>query len=194
MWSEEKIKGYLIENIKEKRVKHILGVAEMSEKLAEFYGESTYKARIAAYIHDVAKYMPYESMISLIKEKGYELTSEDLTMPELLHGLAGAIIGHDLMDIDDEDILNAARYHTTGRVNMSVLEKIVFLADYIEPGRSFPGVEELREMAFLNLDKGVLLAFDSTIKHVVNGGKLLHTDTIISRNYLLQSIKLREEQ
>ncbi|WP_426348963.1 bis(5'-nucleosyl)-tetraphosphatase (symmetrical) YqeK [Alloiococcus sp. CFN-8] len=193
MWSEEKIKAYLIENIKEKRVKHILGVAEMSEKLAEFYGESTYKARIAAYIHDVAKYMPKEVVIRIIEEKGYELTPEDLLMPELLHGLAGAIIGRDKMGIEDEEILNAARYHTTGRVNMSKLEKIVFLADYIEPGRDFPGVEELREMAFLNLDKGVLLAFDSTIKHVVNGGKLLHTDTIISRNYILQSMKQREE-
>jgi len=194
MWSEEKIKAYLIENIKEKRVKHILGVAEMSEKLAEFYGESTYKARIAAYIHDVAKYLPQDVVVRIIKEKGYELSSEDLLMPELLHGLAGAIIGCDKMGIEDEEILNAARYHTTGRVDMTLLEKIIFLADYIEPGRSFPGVEELREMAFLNLDKGILLAFDSTIKHVVNEGKFLHTDTIISRNYILQSMKQREEQ
>lgn len=194
MWSEKKIKAYLLENIKEKRVEHILGVADMSEKLAEFYGEDPNKARIAAYIHDVVKYMPHEVVIRLIKEKGYELTSEDLTMPELLHGLAGAIIGHDLMGIEDEEILNAARYHTTGRVDMTMLDKIVFLADYIEPGRSFPGVEELREMAFLNLDKGVLLAFDSTIKHVINQGKLLHTDTITSRNYLLQTMKQRDEQ
>ena len=193
MWSEERIKAYLMDNINEKRVKHILGVVEMSEKLAEFYGESPFKARMAAYIHDDAKYMPYDDIKRIIQEKGYKLTSEDLIMPELLHGLAGAIIGKDMMGIEDEDILNAARYHTTGRVNMTMLEKIVFLADYIEPGRNFPGVEELREMAFLNLDKGVLLAFDSTIKHVVNEGKLLHSDTIISRNYILQSMKQREE-
>ncbi len=187
MWSEKDIEEYLMKNSQEKRFVHILGVVDTSEKLAEFYGEDIQKARLAAYLHDLAKSMESKDLISLIEANGYELSQEDKDMPELLHGLAGGILGEKIMEIKDEEVFNAARYHTTGRVGMNLLEKIVFLADYIEPNRSFPGVEEIRELAYKDIDEALLRAFDNTIVHVIKKGRPLHSRTIRSRNYLLKN-------
>lgn len=189
MWSEKQIDEYLKESIHESRYIHIIGVVKTSQKLAEIYGADVQKARLAAYIHDAAKYLPKNEIISLIEDNGYELTEEDKEMPHLLHGLAGAIIGKNEMDIQDEEVFNAARYHTTGREKMTVLEKIIFVADFIEPSRNYPGVEYLRELTFLDLDKALMQAFDNTIKYVIERGLMLHTDTIKSRNYLIKQLR-----
>ena len=103
----------------------------------------------------------------------------------LMHGLAGSIIAKHIMGIEDEDVLNSISYHTTGRKNMTILEKIIYIADYIEPMRNFPGVDELRKIAYSNLDEALLLSFDNTIKYVITKGQLLHLDTIEARNYIL---------
>ncbi len=186
MWSEEQIDEYLKKNIHESRYIHIIGVVETSENLAEIYGADIHKARLSAYIHDAAKYIPKDKIISIITDNGYEITEEDRDMPHLLHGLAGAIIGRNVMGIDDEEVFNAARYHTTGRENMSLLEKIIFIADFIEPSRDYPGVEYLRELTLKDLDKALIQAFDNTVKYVIEKGLMIHTDTIKSRNYLLK--------
>ena len=105
--------------------------------------------------------------------------------PSILHGLVGSIIAREVMGIKDEDILSAIRYHTTGRKNMSILEKIIYIADYIEPLRKFNGVEELRSLSKMNLDEAVIQSLENTIKYVISQNGLLHTDTIDARNYLL---------
>lgn len=188
MWSEEKIKEYLKLNLKESRYNHVLGVTDTAERLAKLYGADPFKARMAALIHDCAKNMSDEDIIKTIKNSSYKVSEEEFLVPQLLHGLAGAIIGKNIMGIEDEDILNAAIYHTTGKVDMSILEKIVYIADYIEPSRNFPGVEELRRVTFEDLDRGVLMAFDNTIRFVISKGEVLHKDTVEARNYLLAHI------
>ncbi len=189
MWSESQIEDYLKSNLKASRFNHILGVRDTAEKLAKLYNCNVHKARMAALIHDCAKNMKDEDIISIIKEKGFNLREEDLLAPYLLHGLAGAIIAEDTMDIKDKEILNAAIYHTTGKKDMSVLEKIIYLADYIEPSRDFEGVDALRQAAFKDLDEGILKAFDNTICYVVARGQYLHKDTVEARNYMLLSQK-----
>ena len=188
MWSEDKIEKYLQDNITEKRYKHVLGVVAAAEKLAKLYGANVKEARLAAYIHDAAKYTKATDAISFLEKRGYSLSEEDKSMPELLHGLVGAIIGRDIMAIPYESVFNAARYHTTGRENMTLLEKVIFVADYIEPSRNFPGVMELRQLACEDLDRAIIKAYDNTIKYVIDGGKLIHTDTIRARNYLLSTM------
>ncbi|WP_027632450.1 bis(5'-nucleosyl)-tetraphosphatase (symmetrical) YqeK [Clostridium hydrogeniformans] len=187
MWTEEQIKGYLRENLKESRYIHVIGVMETAEKLATIYGEDKVKSRYAALIHDLAKHESGETLISICKNHGYTLNSVEINSPHLLHGLVGAIIAKEKMGIEDDDILNAAIFHTTGKENMTLLEKIIYIADYIEPSRDFPGVEELREITFKNLDKGLLKAFDNTIKFIIDKGLLIHQRTIEARNYIVNN-------
>lgn len=185
MWSEEQIKNYLKQNLRTKRYEHVLGVRDTAIKLAEHYKEDTEKARFAALIHDCAKNMSDDQIISIVKKHKIEIDDISKISPQLLHGTVAAIMAKEDMGIKDEDVLNAVTYHTTGRKNMSLLEKIIYIADYIEPSRNFQGVEDLRKAAFEDLDKALLKAFDNTIKFVVERGQLLHINTIEGRNHLL---------
>jgi len=185
MWKEEQIEEYLRNNLSENRYKHSLSVRDTAVGLAIKYGEDEVKARIAGLVHDCAKNMKYNKMVEMIEENGYNIDMVCKNSPELLHGLAGAIIAKKLMAIDDEDILNSITYHTTGRKQMSLLEKIIYIADYIEPLRKFPGVDSLRETVFKDLDEGLLLSFNNTINYVISLGQLLHMDTIEARNYII---------
>jgi predicted HD superfamily hydrolase involved in NAD metabolism len=185
MWNEEEIKAYVKDRLSEKRFNHVLGVCDTAVKMAECYGGSKKDANLAALLHDIAKKMSDEELIKLVSSKGYKLNSVEKNSPQLLHALAGAIIGRDEIGIDNEDVLNSVRYHTTGRENMSLLEKIIYISDYIEPSRNFPGVDELRKLSFENIDKALLLALENSIKYVIKKGELLHIDTIKARNFLI---------
>ena len=98
------------------------------------------------------------------------------------------------MGIHDEDILNSIKYHTTGRKDMSILEKIIFLSDYIEPLRAFNGIDEVRRLSKVNLDVAVILCLENTIKYVISQKQLLHIDTIDARNYLLSEKSRRKDE
>lgn len=185
MWSEQKINEYLINNLSSSRYSHSLGVKDTAIKLALKYGESTYKASIAGLVHDCAKNMKNDEIISLVKENGYEVDDIYKNNPELLHGLAGAIVAKKVMGIEDEDIFNAIAYHTTARENMSLLEKIIYIADYVEPSRKFPGINELRKVAYESLEEALILSLSNTIGYVVSKEKILHLDTVKARNYLI---------
>jgi predicted HD superfamily hydrolase involved in NAD metabolism len=185
MWSERKIEAYLRENLKEKRFIHTLGVRDTAVKLAKLYSENAAKASLAALLHDCAKSLSDKELIHMVSKKGCKIDWIHEKSPQLLHGHAAAIIAEDIMEVMDKDVLEAVTYHTTGKSNMSTLVKIIYLADYIEPGRSFPGVEELRKTAEVNLDEAVLMALEGTIKYVISCRQLLHPDTIEARNYLL---------
>lgn len=185
MWSEDKIQDYLKVNLKDKRYEHSLGVKKTAVKLAEIYNVDTNKAKIAGLVHDCAKNMKNEELIKIADEHKLHIDEVFKNSPQLLHGVIAAVIAKEDMGIEDEDILNAIIYHTTGRENMSTLEKIIYIADYIEPSRDFPGVDELRKMAFEDLDKALLKAFDNTIKFVIEKGELLHKNTVYGRNYIL---------
>ncbi|MFC5542076.1 MAG: bis(5'-nucleosyl)-tetraphosphatase (symmetrical) YqeK [Bacilli bacterium] len=138
----------------EKRFIHTIGVMETAIQLAEKYGADMKAAETAAILHDVAKYADEEWMKTIVKEHGLDPRLLDWG-PEILHGPVGAWIAENEFQIDNEDILNAIRYHTTGRANMSTLEKIIYIADMIEPNRKFDGVEKLRAKAQEDLDKAM---------------------------------------
>ena len=103
----------------------------------------------------------------------------------LLHGPAGAAYAKLRLQIVDVDICEAIRVHTLGSTSMSILDKIIFLADYIEPNRNFPGVDELRQLAFIDLNRAVISAYDGTIRHLLDLGLTIHVDTIRGRNSVL---------
>ncbi len=112
---------------------------------------------------------------------------DDITRsePQLLHGPVGAVVAREEYHIDDENILNAISYHTTGREGMNTLEKIIYLADFIEEGRSYPGVDALRKCAKIDLDTAMVMAFSNTIRYIAGIGGLIHPRTVIARNFLV---------
>ncbi|WP_278287300.1 bis(5'-nucleosyl)-tetraphosphatase (symmetrical) YqeK [Caloranaerobacter ferrireducens] len=173
----------------EERFIHSIGVMETAEKLADVYGCDKNKARLAGLIHDCGKLKNDRELLKMAFEFGIILDDVKDVNIALLHAPLGAEIAKNEFGIKDLEILNAIRYHTTGKENMSLLEKIIYIADYIEPNRDFPSVEVLRELAFLDLDKAVLMAMDNTIKYVVDNGWILDIETIKARNFLLKKIQ-----
>jgi predicted HD superfamily hydrolase involved in NAD metabolism len=185
MWSEQFIEDYLRTHLNVQRYEHSLRVRDTAVNMAEFYKVNIEKARLAGLVHDCAKDMSGSQLRELVANHGYSIDEVCKYSSAIMHGLGGAIIAKEVMGIEDADVLNAVTYHTTGRENMSVLEKIIYLADYIEPMRNFPMVEKLRELSYKSLDEALLLSFNNTINYIIARGQLLHYDTIDARNYLL---------
>lgn len=158
MWGLDEIKDYLRSNLKPARYGHVLGVVNTAIKLAETYGEDKEKAEIAALCHDVAKNMSNEELRKIIEDENIILSIDEENTKELWHSIIAPIIAKKVFEIKDEEILNAMRWHTTGKENMTNLEKIVYLADLIEPSRKFEGIDEIREVAYKDLDLAMLKA------------------------------------
>ncbi|MFA9399248.1 MAG: bis(5'-nucleosyl)-tetraphosphatase (symmetrical) YqeK [Clostridiaceae bacterium] len=185
MWNLEKINLYLKDNLKLTRYNHSIGVRDCAINLARFYGEDEKKAEIAGLVHDCAKNLSDTEILSLLQDNNIEVDKIYLKSPFIFHGLAGSIIARDKFGIEDKEILSAIEYHTTGKDNMSGLEKIIYLADYIEPNRKFKEVENLRELAYKDLNFALLESLNNTIKFVIEKNSILHEDTIKARNYLI---------
>ena len=173
-----------------KRWKHVEGVMETSVELARRYGADPVKADLAALLHDLAKFWPVERQEAVIRENGLntELLDHD---KQLLHAEVAAFISQRDYGVDDPEVLDAIRYHTSGRVGMTQMDKIVCLADYIEPGREFPGVARIRELAEVNLEEALLAGFDSTISFLLEKKKAIFPLTVLARNDLIAELKKR---
>jgi predicted HD superfamily hydrolase involved in NAD metabolism len=138
-----------------RKLDHLEGVSETAYKLANiFVPKKSWKARIAGFLHDVARYYSKDQMFSKLREESYKLTLEEKRFPILLHGKVAAIIAKNELNIKDKEILYAIANHVTGSCNMPMLSKIVFVSDVIEPNRNFDGIDELRETAFSNINLG----------------------------------------
>jgi nicotinate-nucleotide adenylyltransferase len=172
----------------EKRYIHSLGVADTAVKLAGIYGVSPEKAEMAGLLHDIAR--DYDNVLMLQMCENYSIVPDDVekAVPDLLHGKVGACIAEDRFRIKDSEILHAIKFHTTGCKKMSILDKIIFIADMIELGREFPGVERLRESALAELDRSVLEGLNSTIRFVLERGLSIHINSVEARNELLRPL------
>lgn len=165
----------------ERRFNHVLGVEEMAIALAEKYGCSPEKASIAALTHDYAKERPDDEFILVIKRDGYDTALLDYGNA-IWHGVVGASFVERELGITDEEILHAIRVHTTGAAKMSLLDKIIYVADYIEPGRVFPGVKEALELALIDLDEAVAFETKHTLAHLIEQEQQIYPKTIETYN------------
>ena len=173
------------ERLPEKRYIHTLGVRDTAIHLAKLYDEDIEKAIFAAIIHDIAKYADLQWMREIVQT--HHLDARLLPWEnEILHGPVGAVIAQEEFHIDDEDILNAIRHHTTGRPNMSRLEKIIYVADMIEPNRKFEGVEELRAIANQNIDEAMKACMKHTIAFLVESEQQIYPLSIEAYNDLMR--------
>ena len=172
-----------------KRFTHTLGVVEMSEKLAKIYNANIQKCKVAALLHDICKEMDMEYIKNICKNNFMnELSEEDLENNEILHGFAGAYYVKNELGINDKEILNAIKYHTVGAKDMTLLEKIVYIADAIEYGRNYPSVVEIREETFKNLDKGILMEIEHKEEYLESIGKKSHPNTDKFKKEILKEL------
>lgn len=175
----------------ERRWVHTLGVMETAVKLAERFGADPVKADAAAILHDVCKYWRVDEQARIIRENG--LPSDLLEYDkELWHAHAGAWLARERYGVQDEEVLDAIRYHTSGRGRMTLLDKVVCLADYMEPGRDFPGVHNIRENAEYSLEKALLAGFDGTIRFLLDKGKRIYPLTLAARNGLIEELEQQD--
>lgn len=185
----EKLKTMLTDH----RYTHSLGVEETALKMAEIFGVDKEKTEIAALLHDCAKQIPHKEQLLMCQEYGIALDEIKEKQLGLLHAELGAYLAEHDFGVKDKEILDAIRYHTLGRENMTDVEKILYLSDIIEPNRRiFDGLEDLRALCFCNLDMALLAGFRLSISHINRTGAILHPQTIAAEKYIRE--KLRKEK
>ena len=167
-----------------KRFAHVLGVAETAENYAKLYGTDPAKAEIAGLLHDCTKDYSYKIQLKILEDYGVQTRLEDRKEP-IIHSIPAPISAKYDFGIDDEEILNALRYHTTGRAEMTLLDKIIYVADFTEPTRNYSDVNFYREKAENNLDEALFLGMKWIIRDKIDNDKFLHPDSIKMFNSLL---------
>lgn len=171
-------------HISKHRFSHTYGVAYTAAALAMKYGFSINHAMTAGILHDCAKGMSGSDLIKWCEKNQIELSDVERLNPELLHAKVGSDIAQKKYGINDDEILNAIKFHTTGRPNMTLLEKIIYIADYIEPGRKeLPGIDEVREMAFTDIDKAMIMILKSILDYLNKKGTIIDKATQETYDY-----------
>ncbi|MDK2824018.1 MAG: hypothetical protein PWQ67_174 [Clostridia bacterium] len=187
----EEYKKIVKNRLSNKRYEHSLGVAETARELAVRNGADFNKAYLAGILHDYAKELSSEELLKIAASNNLITDKVEIKEPQLLHGKVGAYLIKNELGIYDEDILKAIRFHTTGCADMDLLTQIIYIADYIEPNRKFPGVEKMRKTTFINLAQGVFEGLDQTLKYVLEKKGLIHYLSVQARNWLLISGKVK---
>lgn len=181
----KEIKRQIISDIGEKRFEHSLRVRDVAVELSKIYKLDRDKAEIAALYHDCAKIRDNETLLKRAQDYKLNLDEYMRENHELIHGPLGSRMAKDRYNITDPQILKAIKYHTIGKRDMNMLEKIIYIADYIEPERNFPGVEIVRETAYKDIDQALIMAMNNTIVFLIGIDKLIHPETVIARNKLI---------
>jgi len=169
------------------RFEHSMNVAKAAVYLAEKYGADKGSALAAGLLHDIMKEEERALQIAYIEAGGHILTAEERANPSVLHQMSGAAYCKAELGIEDKEILNAIRFHTTGRAGMTLLEKIIYVADLISADRNYPDVETVRCLAKESLDKTMLYLLKYTISDLVKKEKVIHPDTLNCFNFMIEN-------
>ncbi|MGP1569319.1 MAG: bis(5'-nucleosyl)-tetraphosphatase (symmetrical) YqeK [Eubacteriales bacterium] len=178
----EKIDEFMKAHLTEKRIRHVYAVRDTAVHLSKLYGEDPKKAEIAALCHDLFKCFDKNTANEYVKK--YNLDDKYIDNIDLSHSKIAAAFAKEDLKIDDQDILNAISFHTTGRANMSRLEKIIYLADAIEPNRTYEEVDYIRKMSEIDLDRAVILTLSGSIKMLERLKKPIDSDTIKALDFM----------
>ncbi|MEQ2456150.1 bis(5'-nucleosyl)-tetraphosphatase (symmetrical) YqeK [Flavonifractor hominis] len=172
--------------IRAKRIAHIQGTEQEAVQLARRWGADEESARRAAILHDCTKYLDMDEQLQLCAKYGIVLDELEQQAVKLLHSKTGACVARDVYGVSDA-VYEAIFWHTTGKADMTLLEKILYIADYMEPTRDFPGVERLRELAYQDLDAAVCLGCEMSIQEMKERGLPVHPNTVKARDWLRKS-------
>ena len=180
----ELLKEEIKEKLTEKRYAHSIGVMEMCEKLGIQYGGDVKRAKLVGLVHDMAKEMTDEEMLDYVKKGKIKITEREKVMTQILQEKIAGDMAKKKYDFDDE-MCTAIACHSTGKENMTLLQKILFVADKTDETRSYESAKELRKLAFESLDKAIIKNIDDTLKINIDKGKVIIEESIKTRNHLL---------
>ena len=186
MYNYEEMLKELKKQINESRYNHVLRVRDKAIYLAKIYNAPIEQVETAALLHDIAKNFDNDYAYNLIEDKYKHIFENGFKINQILHGFAGASFVKKRFNITDELILNAIRYHTIGRIQMTIIDNIVYIADAIEDGRDYPHVDELRQIAEYNLDEAIYKEINYKLKHLIDKNSPIHPNTINLRNSLIK--------
>ena len=184
--SMEKLEQVVVSLLKPSRVRHVLGCRDTAQELAKVWGADQVDAARAGLLHDITKALDGPLQLLLCRSYGVELDSFSTENPKTLHALTGSLVAEKIFG-ESEAVISAIRSHTTGKANMNTLEKIIYVADYMEPNRDFPGVEELRRLAFTDLDGALKLGLEMTLSVLRDQGREISPASRQALEYLNRS-------
>ena len=172
------------EALSEDRYEHTIGVMYTAESLAMRYGVDMTKAAVAGLLHDCAKCIPNAQKIKMCKKNDIEITDMEEKNPSLLHAKLGAYLAEDVYGITDSEILNAIRWHTTGKPDMSIMDIIIYMADYIEPNRDkAPNLRAIRKLCFENIEEALYQVLEGTLEYLANCPDMIDPMTKVSYDF-----------
>lgn len=189
---QQEFKAVIRKKLGEKRYTHSLNVADECKKLAKFYDYDEDKAYITGLLHDVFKDTSHTKLLDYLTVNGVSQEDYELIAPKLWHAAAGAIFVEKELGISDLEIIDAIRYHTTGRRYMTKLDKILYVADFITDDRNYDGVDIMREKAYTELEYAVLEGVSFVIKDLIENNQVIHPDTIGAYNQTLREVKIMQ--
>ena len=190
----EEFKALLKERLDEYRYIHSLNVAKAARELAAVFGGDEEKAYVAGLLHDVTKCENKENQLQMFKKGGIILSQVEENNPKLWHAMTAPLYLKEVLGIEDEEILSAVRYHTTGKKGMSLLDMIVYIADYISEERSYPDVGVMRRFSRESLEKGALYSLKYTLNKLSKDELVIHSDSLAFYNDLIiKGITLKDE-
>ena len=167
------------------RYTHSVNVSKEAVRLAKKYGADTEKAAVAGILHDITKETHKEEQWQIMTDGGIILDNVQEKSTKLWHGISGSVYIRDILKITDEDILNAVRYHTTGRAGMSLLEKIIFIADFTSAERDYNGIKTMRKKAGKSLEKAMLYGLQFILKDLSKRAMIIHPDALACYNEIV---------
>lgn len=192
MYNNDEFIRIIKERLSENRFRHSINVADSAKMLAEKFNADKEKAFTAGVLHDIMKEEHIDIQLEYMKKNGEDKRELEFPNHLVYHQMSGAAYCKLVLGIDDEDILSAIRYHTTGRRNMTLLEKVVYTADFISADRCYPDVEVMREKAAESLDDAMLYSLRYTISDLSKRAKPIHPDTVECYNYILENFKEKD--
>lgn len=187
MYNIDRYKSIIKERLSEYRFYHSLCVAESAKALAERYGADVQKAEVAGILHDICKEASKAEQLEIIEKAGMTITDFEKSKKKFYHQISGAAYAKAVLGIEDEEILGAIRYHTTGRADMTLLEEIVYLADFISADRDYDDIDNIRAETEKGKEQGMLYAAKYTIVSNIKKNSMLHTDTVNAYNWILNT-------
>lgn len=186
--NREDLEQFMIKHLKPSRYEHSLGVEKMATELAKIHGADPEKAAFAGRYHDIAKGFDNHDINHCIMK--YDIDRKYMGNPALAHSkVAAAILEHEY-GVDDEDVLNAVKSHTTGRVGMSLLEEVVYVADAIEENRNYPELKQLQAEARVNLDLACYHIMNYAVQMIMEKGRELDEETLDAREFIKERLKV----
>lgn len=192
MFELEKVLEFLRENLDDFRYGHSIRVMETAVELARIHGVDEEKAQMAGILHDSGKWKSREKTLQKVQDWGIILSEEERAEYNLVHGALSTYIAKNIFGIEDEDVLNAIKNHITGRPAMSDLEKIVYIADMIEPARNYEFVDDFRAMAKVDLDRTMYEILNENLAHLIRNDRYIAGSSLEARNYYLKITKQGE--